>query len=200
MVAASVPSVYAVAVLELAGERGRSDELVAESRELAQSFRSAPELLSGLASPRIGRERAKGLLRSVLADKVCDELRDLLLLLVDRGRLDAALPVLDEIVAEAERRAGRVRVEAVSAVELDGSTRQRLEAALRRRLGEGVELACRIDPALRGGLTLRYGDVLVDGSVQRHLNNMQRRILASPMPAEVWDGELSISMKTGASE
>jgi len=72
-----------------------------------------------------------------------------------------------------------------SAVPLRNSERVRLEALLKKRTGDGVlEISEVIDPELLGGMTIHYGDLLLDGSVRTRLSFMEREV-AAPEPQHV---------------
>jgi len=189
MTAATVPQVYASALLELADERDKRASVVEDCSTVAEVFARDPQLLAAIRSPVHGRGGSKELLRRCFDGRVADEVRDLLQLLVDRGRLEDATAILAEVEDTARRQAGEVAVESFSAVELDEQLRGQLEASLRRHCGEGVRVAYHVDAELKGGLTLRLGDVLVDGSVRRYLAVARARILQAPISRDLWEGD-----------
>ncbi len=67
-------------------------------------------------------------------------------------------------------------VEVTTAVALKGASRERLVEKMRAATGRRVELAERVDPAVIGGLVLRVGDTIVDGSVRARINQLRRRL------------------------
>lgn len=83
----------------------------------------------------------------------------------------AILAALQRLVRlDAERR--RVLVE--SAVELDADTRQRVVAGLAKDYGSDLNVEYKVDPALLGGLRIRVGNDVLDGSVQGRLDRLSR--------------------------
>jgi len=187
MVAATVPAIYASALLELAEERAETEAVVADCRELHAVLAEDPRLLAGLTSPGLG-DHAKDLIDETIGGKLGKTVVDLCKLLVDRGRLGEVRPILAEIVREAERRAGRIRVGVRSAVELSAENRSRLDAQLKERFGDGIEIVAEVEPDLLGGLTIRVDDLLVDGSVRRHLDKMKQQILEVSADERLWEG------------
>lgn len=179
---ATVPGVYAQALLEVARERGTAAAVVAACQELAGAFSAAT--LAELDDPRVGKARAKDALRGVLADRP-KEVVDLLALLVDRNRLADAPTILRETVRRAEAAEGVVRIKVVAARPLPAELSQRLAAAV----GGKADLAVAVDPSLIGGAMVRVGDRLVDGSVKRQLREMHNRMINAPLSDALWAKE-----------
>jgi F-type H+-transporting ATPase subunit delta len=190
MAAGTVAGVYAQALLELADERGKRAQVVESCRGLIDD-RGASALTTGLIAqlddPRLGKDRAKQAIKAALAGKVDPEVVDLLQLLVDRNRLGDAPAIIREIVAAADAQAGIVRVDVVTAEPLSGSASSRLDAGLKRVLGSGAVVNATVNAQLIGGLTVRVGDVYVDGSVRRKLADMKALILDVPASDKLWD-------------
>lgn len=179
---ATVPGVYAQALLELAQERGTRSAVVAACRDLADAFTVGS--LSALDDPRVGKARAKDAIRGVLSAQP-KEVTDLLLLLVDRNRLADAPAILREAVRRAEAADGIVRIKVVAAGQLPAEISQRLTAAV----GGKADLVVAVDPSLIGGATVRVGDRLVDGSVKRQLREMHNRMINAPVSDALWAKE-----------
>jgi F-type H+-transporting ATPase subunit delta len=73
----------------------------------------------------------------------------------------------DELRAEAE---SRVEAEVASAFEIGDAQLKSIAAALKKRFGRDVTLTTRIDPSLVGGVVIRAGDLVIDGSVRGQLH------------------------------
>jgi len=183
---ASVASVYAQALLELAAERGKTDAIVTDCRELAAMLVERPEAFADLASGRVPKAQAKVVLAQVLTGQLQAEMLDLIRLLIDRNRLGQLGPIARETVTRAELAAGVVHVTATTAAPLAADAEGRLDAGLKRVLGAGVVLHSQTDPTLIGGVTLRVDDLYVDGSVRRQLAELKSLILAAPVTTGLW--------------
>lgn len=105
----------------------------------------------------------------MLGGQLDEEARNFVRLLVDYRRL-SLLPEIRELYetmrAEAE---GRLEVDVRTAFPLDARQREMLVAALKRRFGREVNLAETVDPDLIGGVEIRAGDLVIDGSVRGRL-------------------------------
>lgn len=178
MAAGTVPAVYATALLELARERGSYEAVVAACRGLQADFPA--QALADLDDPRIGKARAKELVRAAFAGQP-RELVDFFQLLVDRNRLQDARAIVEEVDELDDAAKGVLEVFLSVAASLGQTARVRLEQSLRQRYGERFELITTVDPRLFAGFTLRVGDRFVDGSARRKLNEMKAMILATPL-------------------
>jgi F-type H+-transporting ATPase subunit delta len=162
---------YARAVFELARET-RSFEPWSRRLAFAAVAVSDADVRRLLDDPRRPPRKQAELLLDLCGEPEAQELRNLLMMLADNGRL-GVLPEIaaayETLRAEAE---GRIEVEVRSAEPLAESTRATLKQALERRLKRSVELANVIDPSLIGGAVIRAGDMVIDGSVRGRLQGL----------------------------
>lgn len=125
-----------------------------------------------LRNPRVPRERRARLVADVL-DDVPAQAQNLARLLVEHARLAALPEVLDHYDRLADRASGVVRAEVTTAVALDPGQRDRIAQTLSQRLGGEVHTTLRQDPQILGGLVIRIGDRVIDGSVRARLEQLQ---------------------------
>ncbi len=162
---------YAEAVFALAHGR---NALPAWSETLALITAVATdENMQRLADdPRVDRARFLELFLDVCGPNLTGEGANFVRLLVENRRLN----LLPEIVAQFEllRAEAESRLEAtvVSAFPLDAVQLKSLEQGLKRKLGRDVHLSARVDSALVGGVVIRAGDLVIDGSVQGRLTEL----------------------------
>lgn len=183
MALATVPGVYATALLDLAQERGVAPALVAAAPEVAAAF--TRDVIQALEQPGLVRQAAQQAIQAALADAP-SEIRSLALLLLERGRLSSLPAILAEAVALFEERHGVVHVTVTTAAPLSANAENAVVSALHKALGSGARCTNQVDQAIVGGMTLRYGDTLVDGSVRRSLNEMKAAILSVPVGSGLW--------------
>jgi F-type H+-transporting ATPase subunit delta len=145
------------------------DEVEDELFRFARILDREPALRSALTDPSLPAERKVELLNALLDDRVQDATRVLVreLALHPRGRtIDRGLEEYARVAAaRRERLVARVR----TVVPLTDAQLNRLASTLADRLGHQVHLNVELDPDLIGGVTVRVGDVLFDGSVSHRL-------------------------------
>lgn len=159
----------AQALFAAAEQSGNLDDVEDELFRFGRILDREPQLRSALTSPSLPAERKSELLDALLRERVQDATHVLVreLVLHPRGRtIDRGLEEYGRLAAaRRERLVARVR----TVVPLTDEQLEHLAASLAERLGHEVHLNVELAPDLIGGLTVRVGDVLFDGSVAHRL-------------------------------
>jgi F-type H+-transporting ATPase subunit delta len=152
------------------------DEVEDELFRFGRILDREPALRSALTDPSLPADRKSELIESLLGEKVQDATLVLVreVVLRPRGRtIDRGLEEYGRLAAaRRERLVARVR----TAVALTNKQLEHLGASLASRLGHPVQLNVELAPDLIGGLTVRVGDVLFDGSIS-HRIALARRVM-----------------------
>lgn len=177
---------YAQTLLALAerhGGRATVEEYGDALDALAESLRTEPRLREFLETPRIDAEAKKQVLRTAFSGRVPDLFLRFLLVVVDKRRQN----VLEEIAAGysdlVDEELGRVRAEITVAREPDEALKQRIVSQLEARFDKSVVPEFRIDENVLGGLVIRIGDNVLDGSVRTQLKSLKRQLMKAKLPA-----------------
>ncbi|HEV3255632.1 MAG TPA: ATP synthase F1 subunit delta [Gemmataceae bacterium] len=174
-----VARVYAEALLNAAQKHNQADEVLEELASLVGDvFRADPQLEAFFSSGAIGRDRKAGVIRSVFDNRASELLVNFLLVLNDHERLNLLRPMLAAARELRDQRARRVRVEVQTAVPMAEDQRERLRRQLHDALHLEPLLDARVDPDLLGGLVVRVGDWLYDGSVRARLKSIRDQLIA----------------------
>jgi F-type H+-transporting ATPase subunit delta len=108
----------------------------------------------------------------VCAEQLNEQGQNFIKVMAENHRLLALPAVYErfaELKAEFEKEA---TVDVVSATELSAAQRESLIAALSQRLARKVKLNCSIDPSIVGGMLIKAGDMVIDGSVRGKLDRL----------------------------
>jgi F-type H+-transporting ATPase subunit delta len=164
------------AIVAAAEQEGRLDDLEDELFRFGRIVASQPELRIALTNPFLSADAKRELLGQLLAGKVTPEAQRLIAQAAVNP-LGRSLDVsLDDYARLAARRRERLVAEVHVAVALTEQQRGRLAAALAATYGHQVHLNVVLDPRVEGGLTVRVGDELIDGSVATRLAAARRRL------------------------
>lgn len=167
---------YAQAAFDLAQDTAKTDAVLGDLAGLADLLAHQPELVALFAHPTIESDRRAASIRRLFQGKVEDLTLRLLLLLNRKHRL-AELPAIAyafDQLTKASR--GEVDVEVTSARALTDEQRRQIADRLSAVLGRKAIVHPAVDPALIGGLKVRVGDRLIDGSVVNRLRRLSNRI------------------------
>jgi F-type H+-transporting ATPase subunit delta len=164
------------ATVALAEQEHHLDDLEDELFRFGRIVASQPALRMALTNPFVSAEAKRQLLAQLLGGKVTPEAQRLITeaAVSPIGRsLDLSL---EEYARLAARRRERLVAEVHVAVALTSAQRRRLATALTAAYGHEVYLNVVLDPRITGGMTVRVGDELIDGSVTTRLAEAQRRL------------------------
>jgi F-type H+-transporting ATPase subunit delta len=178
MTASAVGMRYATALLNLADERGEVDQVGKQLEDVVAAWRASRELQQIFENPAYGPDVRRNIIADLAdAAKVSDIVRNALMLLSDRQRFTSLSDVADAYRTLAERRAGHVRAEIITAVELPEAYFGELKQVLEAATGKQVVIARRVDSSLIGGVVTKVGDRVFDGSVKHRLEELKETLL-----------------------
>ena len=169
----------AYVVIEPNSEVAPADAL-AQLRSFYSSASAVPELQAVMASPAVSKERKRTVIRTIAAALgLSRTVVNFLLVLSDRRRWSALHEVIEALDAVLDNHLGFEKAEVKSAYELSDQQRETLTQQLARIAGRNVRLSLSVDPALIGGVTVRVGSTVYDGSVRGHLAKMSQDLASN---------------------
>jgi F-type H+-transporting ATPase subunit delta len=179
--------VYASALRELAegaGGRAKEIEVGEELDSLAALIARDAGFAAFLRSPIIDAERRGESLRRILSGKVSDLILRTLLVMNRRGRSAEIAGLAPAYRALLDARLGRVAVEVVTPAgpPIDESLAALVRERVRSTLGKEAVIEGRKDSRMIGGIKIRIGDVLIDGSVATRLRRMSEELVGRGGP------------------
>lgn len=176
MLKGAVAGRYAEALYEIAVADKMVDKLESELRAVVKILQSEPDLLKVLYHPRIIAAEKKDVLKALFGGKISEVAMNFLCLLVDRQREAYLAGIIEVFVDYANQARNIINVEVVSAVELNKEDRKRLVKTLGKMTGKEVRVDYSVDPSLMGGILVRIGDRVIDGSVKARLKSLREHL------------------------
>lgn len=147
-------------------------------RTVDRNLRQNPDVMPVLDDPNAEASAKEQRLKQVLPSDVSHEVHNFLRLLVrqsDVNLLEDVIVDLQDILEEAGTVAHTARV--TTAVKLSADEREQLEQRLMRQHGENLIFEYEVDPSIIGGVRVRIGDHLIDGSVSGRLSALRERLV-----------------------
>ncbi len=170
MADAALAQNYARAVFEKAVEKYTRD-LHALNNALAKS-----NLMARLDNAGESFDSKKALLNGLIPAQADAEVRNLALLLASNNQMH----MLGDVVAQFDNLVAAgipgTTVKVTTAVALTNDEQAKLEAKLRAQYGADLRFDYQLDPAILGGVVVRIGDVVIDGSVSGKLAVMKQKL------------------------
>ncbi len=178
MAVAGVAKRYAQAAFEVAKKH---DQLPYWEERLKQveALATDPEIEEFVENPAIPFEAKVRFVERLFSDQQDVYLRNVLVLLLERGRWHQLRDVIEAFRELVRQERGVLEVAVVTAVPLEEQERQRLQRELETRLGRPVQLTVSVDPELLGGIVLRIGDEVFDASVRTQLTTLRRQLVGA---------------------
>ena len=173
--ATTVARPYAEAVFERARETGRLGEWAETLQVLADAMRE-PELVAFVTDPKLTPAQRTEVMLDLGRARLDAEAQNLVRALVENDRL-VVLPEIAALYETRKREAeGQTKVVVSSALPLDAAVLEQLAGALKAKLGQQVEIITEEDPSLIGGVRIRAGDTVIDGSVRGRLHQLANEL------------------------
>lgn len=168
---------YAEAAFEIAERDGTVEQWLAQLGTVAYAVTDS-NVVYRLEDPHVPLEARTGALHKVVGRDMLPQLGNLIGLLLRRRRIDALPQIAREYRHLYNRRAGIVEAVATSALALDDDELAALTSRIETMTGATVELETAVDPTILGGIQVRIGDTLYDGSVRGRLERLRTRLAA----------------------
>jgi F-type H+-transporting ATPase subunit delta len=176
--AQQVAAVYAKAFVGAAATAGQAEAAIAELESFVHDVLDRfPRLQAVLESNFIKPDEKVAILQRTLSGRASPTVLVFLKVLAAHERLNCLRAVCQAARALHDQMLGRVRVDVATAAPLTDALGARLAAQLREMLGGEPILVPRTDPELIGGIVLRVGDAVYDGSVATQLAAIRGRMI-----------------------
>lgn len=170
--------IYAQALLDASAHKNDVDATFGELQQIASLRPGVSNPFSELLdSPTTNRDVRKGIIDRVFQNRVSESVLNFLHVLNDHDRLVLLIPIIQAFGQLVDRRSGRVAVHVRTATTLDSGARTALEQQLREALGKEPVLHCTVEPDLLGGMIVRVGDRVWDGSLSWQIHCLQDQLM-----------------------
>lgn len=168
---------YAQAVFEMADQQGTLTQWERDLRSLDEAFGN-PQVAAFFDSPQITASQKRATADQILGPEAQQVARNLVGLLIERGRIGAIRQLYVDFHGRMLERQGIAVGEVTTAVPLGPEELALVRQRLKAMLGKEIEVRAVVDPDIIGGIIARVGDELIDGSVVGQLRKLRERLVA----------------------
>lgn len=167
---------YSRALFHIALKNGQQDAVAQNLDDITQAAKDSPDLMNVLRHPRITRERKKALLHHIFEGRVQPVVENFLFLVIEKDRAGILPNIAAQFRESLDAYRREMDAEAVTAVPLTSAQTEALRLRLEATTGNKIRLQTRVDDAILGGLMVRMGDKLYDGSLVAQLQRIEEQL------------------------
>lgn len=167
---------YAKALFELASQQNAVPDVEQQLRGLAEALNQDEGVTAFLGSPNIGTERKVAVLKEALAGKVSDLVLNTVELLIERGRHNELSGVYEAYSKISGEATGQASATVYTAKTLEESELAKVAEQFGKIAGKAIRAEQVVDPSLIGGIQVRIGDRLYDGSLSGKLARLEKSL------------------------
>jgi F-type H+-transporting ATPase subunit delta len=164
---------YAKALFEVANEIDKMEQFQTELFFVVETFKKHPDFHRLYGTPRLSLEEKKGIIDNIFSERLTKEIVSFLKILLDKGRTG----IFEEITREYQRIFNQynniIEGLVITAVKLNTKDKAKLEQKLTNITGKTIKLHNKVDPSIIGGMLVRVGDKVIDGTVESRLSELK---------------------------
>ncbi len=174
---------YARALYSITQDRGITDKIKEEMISVKKVFNDEPKIQKILEQKQIPFYDKQKLISNVFGSSLSQISLGVLTILLKRGRILLLGEIIDEFCRMIAAEKGELKVEVKTALKISESSKRELSKALSDITGAKVSLDVHIDETIIGGIVVRIGDKVIDGSIKGELANLRKKIRAAKVGA-----------------
>jgi F-type H+-transporting ATPase subunit delta len=171
---------YAVALLEVAVEGNFLEKVTEDLQKIQEVLGSSHELVMALKSPLINVDLKSRILEEIFGHEIDQKTMIFIKLLAHKKRANLLGDVITAFNALIDERNGVINADVKSAIRLSDEQAKELVNGLSMRTGKKIRARMSLDESLIGGVTVKIGDTILDGSISHQLQMLKNSLVSAP--------------------
>jgi len=167
---------YAQALYEEAEQHQCTERVDEDVAAIATGLDDSRDLVRFFESPVISREKKASIVQSLFAERLQSVTLHFLQLLVEKRRENIFPVIVSAYRSLRDDQQGIAEAFVRTAQAMSEAEEQSIADALETLTGRRIRLQIEVDPELIGGIVIRVGDTVYDGSVVQQLRSLRRRM------------------------
>lgn len=169
---------YAEALINVSSQENAMDAFGQELQLAATAFEQNQDLKFLLLNPGIGTTVKKEVVRSIFIGSISYKLLNFLMLLLDKGRIKHLPGILEEYVRLADQKKNVLSITVISAAPIDPQQLDKVKEKFKKIYNaSSVKADFKVNRDLTGGVVVKVGDKVIDGSIKGRLESMRRMLI-----------------------
>lgn len=164
---------YALALYEVAKEKNKVDEYINDLREICDLIENNKDFYEVVKHPQISTKNKKRTFINIFKGKIDEELLSFLLILIEKDRILYLREKLNQMEKIDLERKNILSAVVKTAVPLLESEISNLQEKLEKQYNKKIIMATEIDKSLLGGVYVRVGNDVIDGTIKSKLEEMK---------------------------
>lgn len=170
---------YAKALFEITKDSELLEKVEEDLQLIVNVISSDEDIRNFLNHPQITREIKKEVIKSAFKENISQTTKNLLFTLIDNNRQNTLDGILSEYIKMSNSYRGIIDVETLSVVALNDVEKVNITESFTEKFNKQIRLRNIIDPSIIGGMIVRIGDKVYDGSIRTKLKVMKRNLTTS---------------------
>ncbi len=168
-----VAGTYSEALFDVAVETGKIEAFQDDLNGIVDSFKTYPEFFELFRTPQLSIDEKKEIIETVFAGKINGEVLNFLKIIMDKQRGNEIKAISKAYEKRVYDHKGIEKATVVSAVPLSDAQMAAITEKLEKLTGKRIEMTGKIDKTILGGVTVRIGDRIIDGSIRSRLTDVK---------------------------
>jgi F-type H+-transporting ATPase subunit delta len=170
---------YASALMNQAMSDGTLETVSKDFQVIMNAVNASDEFVALLNSPVIRHNAKVSIFKEMFASSISQIMMNFLILLAEKHRESIIPDIFSSFRDLYNEEKKLIPVQFISAVEIDEALRNKLIEAIAKRTGKTVLPTFAVDTALKGGITIRIADTMIDASLRHQLDILYRELTGS---------------------
>lgn len=168
---------YSQAFFAIAQEQSSLDRLEEELKTVVNTINDNKELKRVMDHQLVSPEEKKAIIEKIFSGEISETTLNFLDVVIDKYRATYIPAIYEEFVSYANAARNMVDASVKAATELSDADLENIKARLSAVTGKTVRLQSKSDPSLIGGVVVRIGDKVIDGSITGRLDKLKENLL-----------------------
>lgn len=168
---------YALALYQVAEEKNKVDEYLTDLREICELIDNNKDFYEVIKHPQISTKKKKQTFINIFKGKIDEELLSFLLILIEKDRILFLREKLNEMEKIHREKNNTLLAIVKTAVPLLDSEMTKLKTKLEEKYKKNIIITAEVDKSLLGGVYVRVGNDVIDGSIKSKLDEMKDLML-----------------------